>query len=176
MYQSSTCCKKTEARRGIELLGLPTVLNLQLLRFVYDVNTNSRKKVMISFPKELDPGKWLKRDDGVAGSAGGKRRKTAGSQGAAAQDGANKGMYDLEAVVLHIWARSVQGHYIAHVKHPVSADWWRFNIEQVISLQDDEHFGNDAALAKVSTKRKPQDRCAPPSHAGALAQRPPTQL
>ena len=160
MYQCSTCCKKTEARRGIELLGLPTVLNLQLLRFVYDVNTNSRKKVVssISFPKELDLGKWLKRDDGVAGSAGGKRRKTAGSQGAAAQDGANKGMYDLEAVVLHTGASAVQGHYIAHVKHPVSADWWRFDDEHVISLQDDEYFGNDAALAKASKKRKPQDQ------------------
>jgi ubiquitin carboxyl-terminal hydrolase 48 len=160
MYQCSTCCKKTEARRGIELLGLPTVLNLQLLRFVYDVNTNSRKKVVssISFPKELDLGKWLKSEDGVAGSAGGKRRKTTGSQGAAAQDGANKGMYDLEAVVLHTGASAVQGHYVAHVKHPVSADWWRFDDEHVISLQDDEYFGNDAALAKASKKRKPQDQ------------------
>ena len=82
------------------------------------------------------------------------------AQGAAASESATKGscIYDLEAVVLHTGASAVQGHYIAHVKHPVSADWWRFDDEHVSSLQDDDHFGNDAALAKARKKRKPQEQ------------------
>ncbi len=51
---------KTDAERGIELLELPHVLNLQLMRFVYDMKSNSRKKVHspITFPLTLDLTKY----------------------------------------------------------------------------------------------------------------------
>ena len=165
-YQCSACDKKTEARRGIELLGLPAVLNLQLLRFVYDVNSNSRRKVssFVNFPKELDLSKWLKRSKQASSVGGGKRRKTASSacsdaaeesDGSAAAGGC---IYDLEAIVLHTGASAVQGHYVAHVKHPQTSVWLRFDDEHVSSLEDDEYFGNADALAKAQKKRKPEER------------------
>jgi ubiquitin carboxyl-terminal hydrolase 48 len=164
-YQCSTCQTKTEARRGIELLGLPVVLNLQLLRFVYDVKTNSRRKVSstVNFPMTLDISKWLKNGNGNL-AAGGKRRKTgvSESRGGAVDDqtaslAEGSCIYELEAVVLHTGASAVQGHYMAHVRHPIKSSWWRFDDEHVSSLQDDEYFGNAEALAKARKKRKPQD-------------------
>ncbi len=55
-YACDSCGMKTDAERGIELLELPSVLNLQLMRFVYDVKSNSRKKIHtpITFPLTLD--------------------------------------------------------------------------------------------------------------------------
>ena len=44
------CGARHDASRAIELLSLPPVLCLQLLRFVYDVATNSKKKVAPSPP------------------------------------------------------------------------------------------------------------------------------
>jgi len=43
-YLCEVCNGKRDATRQIELLALPPVLTLQLLRFVYDVETNSKKK------------------------------------------------------------------------------------------------------------------------------------
>ena len=164
-YECGKCEKKTEARRGIELLRLPTVLNLQLLRFVYDANTNTRKKVVsfINFPKELDLGTWL--ENGESAAASGKRHKVASAArgGGAAGEFASRAreesaagscIYDLEAVVMHTGASAVQGHYIAHVQHPRTKTWWRFDDEHVSSLQDDEYFGGAEALAKARKKRK----------------------
>ena len=58
---------------------------------------------------------------------------------------------------MHTGASAVQGHYIAHVKHPVSGNWLRFDDEHVSSLQDDEYFGNKDALAKARKKRKDRE-------------------
>ena len=167
-YQCGQCDKKTEARRGIELLGLPAVLNLQLLRFVYDANSNSRRKVSsaINFPKVLDLNKWLKRSN-LAGSAGGAKRRKASISGRVGGGDAAEDtecvaigccIYDLEAIVLHTGASAVQGHYVAYVKNPMTAAWLRFDDEHVSSLEDDEYFGNDEALIKAKKKRKAEER------------------
>lgn len=42
--ECETCNAKHDANRAIELVSLPPVLCLQLLRFVYDIETNSKKK------------------------------------------------------------------------------------------------------------------------------------
>ena len=43
-YLCEVCDGKRDATRQIELLALPPVLTLQLLRFIYDVETHSKKK------------------------------------------------------------------------------------------------------------------------------------
>ena len=166
MYQCSACDKKTEAQRGIELLSLPEVLNLQLLRFVYDVKSNSRKKVSstINFPKVLNLSKWFKPPDLHVPAVGGDKGQKNATRGRVMPSPAAVGsweetecVYELEATVMHTGASAVQGHYIAHVKHPVSGNWLRFDDEHVSSLQDDEYFGNKDALAKARKKRKDRE-------------------
>ncbi len=44
-YFCEDCDNKRDARRFIKLTDLPRVLNLQLLRFVYDRNTGTKKKL-----------------------------------------------------------------------------------------------------------------------------------
>jgi ubiquitin carboxyl-terminal hydrolase 48 len=44
-YFCEDCDKKRDAKRFIKLTDLPRVLNLQLLRFVYDRNTGTKKKL-----------------------------------------------------------------------------------------------------------------------------------
>ena len=54
-YLCEVCNGKRDATRQIELLSLPPVLTLQLLRFVYDVETNSKKKARASHPPLISP-------------------------------------------------------------------------------------------------------------------------
>ena len=49
-FRCDTCAEKRDATRQISLLALPPVLCLQLIRFVYDVNSNSKKKVRGCYP------------------------------------------------------------------------------------------------------------------------------
>jgi ubiquitin C-terminal hydrolase len=44
-YFCSDCNSKQEASRGIVLSSLPPVLNIHLIRYVFDINTGSKKKV-----------------------------------------------------------------------------------------------------------------------------------
>ena len=55
-FLCETCDGKRDAARRICLEVLPPVLTLQLLRFVYDVTTYTKKKVStaIDFPEYLD--------------------------------------------------------------------------------------------------------------------------
>ena len=68
-YACDTCSVKTTARRTFELTTPPEVLNLQLLRFVYDQKTANRKKVKdaIVIPDLLDLSALM----GRAGGGGG---------------------------------------------------------------------------------------------------------
>jgi ubiquitin carboxyl-terminal hydrolase 48 len=44
-YYCDNCMNKTNAKRFTKITDLPPVLNLQLLRFVYDRNSGVKKKL-----------------------------------------------------------------------------------------------------------------------------------
>lgn len=61
-YLCEQCDRKEDAVRAIELLRLPPVLSIQLLRYVYDARTGQRKKIKnaVSLPMTLDMGPRLR--------------------------------------------------------------------------------------------------------------------
>ena len=60
-FYCENCASKQPATRGAELYAAPAALCVQLKRFVFDLQTLSRKKVTsaISFPLELDLADWI---------------------------------------------------------------------------------------------------------------------
>lgn len=108
-YFCSSCCAKQNAMRRIVLKTLPPVLNLQLLRFVFDRQTGTKKKLnsVIEFPDLLDMNDFMKLES------------------------PEDGIYNLTAVLIHRGLSAHSGHYIAHIFDQESEVWCRFNDEDV---------------------------------------------
>ncbi|CAO3575229.1 unnamed protein product [Mortierella alpina] len=105
-YACSTCGSLQDASREIKLQALPPVLNIQLMRFVYDGQSSKRKsKDTIRFPRSID-------FSGVLHS-----KETA--------------IYDLSAVLVHSGASAHSGHFLAHVLDQRSQKWFVLNDEEV---------------------------------------------
>ncbi|XP_028393956.1 ubiquitin carboxyl-terminal hydrolase 48-like [Dendronephthya gigantea] len=105
-YHCSYCKSKQDATRYIKLKELPPVLNLQLLRFVFDRKTGCKKKLNTSiwFPELLNMKEYVDAD----------------------MEGC---VYDLAAVLIHRGLSAYSGHYVAHIKDKKSCVWYRFNDE-----------------------------------------------
>ncbi|CAM9588767.1 unnamed protein product [Ectocarpus sp. 4 AP-2014] len=60
-YNCEKCGKKQDAETMTELVRLPPVLSLQLVRYEYDLKTMAKKKIKaaISLPPTLDMGARL---------------------------------------------------------------------------------------------------------------------
>lgn len=110
-YMCSNCNTKQDATRAIELKKLPPVLNLQLLRFVFDLKTGSKKKLnsCIQFPDVLDMTEYMP------------ERETT--------------IYDLNAVLIHRGQSAYSGHYVAHIKGNDSQNWFKFNDEEIEKIK-----------------------------------------
>lgn len=111
-YNCSRCQKAQSANRKIILKSLPPTLNLQLLRFVYDVQRNVRQKLNshIIFPEVLDMSQFLENcPTPMEGSS----------------------IYILTAVLIHRGSSPHSGHYIAHIKDRITKDWYKFNDDSV---------------------------------------------
>ncbi|RKP09511.1 ubiquitin specific protease 48 isoform b, partial [Thamnocephalis sphaerospora] len=100
IYHCGVCGSKQDAARSLHLKRLPPVLNFQLMRFVYDMETYTKKKsdAAIRFPAVLDM-RHFSVDDGDGTSDNGKDL-----------------VYELTAVLIHQGAYAHYGHYIAHVR------------------------------------------------------------
>ena len=101
-YMCSTCERKQDAVRKIELKRLPKVLTLQLLRFVYSCNQHGEfEKVKdsknVEFSEELDLSPFLSKEDMGAQNANGCR-------------------YVLKAVIMHNGSSAYSGHYTAMIR------------------------------------------------------------
>ncbi|XP_070561679.1 ubiquitin carboxyl-terminal hydrolase 48-like isoform X2 [Ptychodera flava] len=107
-YLCERCNSKQNASRRIQLHKLPTVLNLQLLRFIFDRQTGHKKKLntYIQFPEVLDITPYLVNKDVEV-------------------------LYDLTAVLIHRGPSAYSGHYIAHIKDKDSGTWYKFNDEEI---------------------------------------------
>ena len=100
-----------DATRCVRLKDLPPVLNLQLNRFIFDMQTGNKKKLnsQVQFPEELDMSKFL--------------REPEGSQ-----------VYHLTGVLMHVGSDANHGHYLAHIQEAHTADWYKFSDVQVERL------------------------------------------
>lgn len=124
-YMCSQCKTKQNAIRIIQLQKLPPVLNLQLLRFVFDKQTGQKKKLnsFIQFPEVLDMTEYAK-GSGVELSL--------------------PVVYDLSAVLIHRGISAYSGHYIAHIKDRSTQAWYKFNDEEIEKMQGRNlHLGNE---------------------------------
>ncbi|XP_071502708.1 ubiquitin carboxyl-terminal hydrolase 48-like [Diadema antillarum] len=112
-YLCERCNCKQNATRCIKLKTLPPVLNIQLLRFVFDRHSGTKKKLnnFLQFPEELDMSKHLPR----------REKQT---------------VYDLQAVLIHRGPTAYSGHYIAHIRsHGDSGAWFKFNDEEIQKME-----------------------------------------
>ncbi|KAL4227011.1 CDC5 cell division cycle 5-like protein [Mactra antiquata] len=110
-YMCSYCNTKQDATRAIELKSLPPVLNLQLLRFVFDIKTGCKKKLnsCIQFPDVLDMTEYTPNKEPT--------------------------IYDLNAVLIHRGQSAYSGHYVAHIKGNDSQNWYKFNDEDIEKIK-----------------------------------------
>jgi len=110
-YYCEDCRCKQDATRCVRLLNLPTVLNLQLNRFIFDMQTGRKKKLnsYVQFPEELDMSQYVNQPAGTH-------------------------MYSLSGVLMHIGAEANHGHYVAHIHESSSGRWFKFSDAQVERL------------------------------------------
>lgn len=136
-YNCSHCQKAQSAHRKIILKSLPPTLNLQLLRFVYDVQRNVRQKLnsYITFPEILDMNPYLKGIDSKSKSLDLSVKNSnnyLSINGTSSRSQTNKSnIYILSAVLIHRGSSPHSGHYIAHIKDRISKDWYKFNDDSV---------------------------------------------
>lgn len=144
-YNCGHCQRAQSAHRKIILKSLPPTLNLQLLRFVYDVQRNVRQKLNshIVFPEVLDMEPYLNNNNidnnNIISNTNGKSNSYIGSQNSITRqqyqqqqlNNNKSNIYFLSAVLIHRGSSPHSGHYIAHIKDRISKDWYKFNDDSV---------------------------------------------
>jgi ubiquitin carboxyl-terminal hydrolase 48 len=112
-YSCDTCDSLQDATRRIEIERLPPVLNLQLLRFQFDMGTLDKKKVhtTVSFPLALDMSAFVKPEAGAA----------------AAPVPAPTMEYELFVVLVHRGNSANGGHFVCHASPEGSGKWFEFD-------------------------------------------------
>ncbi|KAF9121814.1 hypothetical protein BGW39_010236 [Mortierella sp. 14UC] len=140
-YSCSHCQSLQDATRTIKVGKLPKVLNVQLMRFVYDTTTWTKKKSkdMIRFPETIDFGGLL------------------GSQLAV--------LYDLSAVLVHSGPSAHSGHFMAHVLDKTSNKWFVLNDEEVTEFDstqfDPQDYTESGSKVKAKAKKMTMKAGAP---------------
>ncbi|KAG9070684.1 hypothetical protein KI688_008223 [Linnemannia hyalina] len=139
-YSCSFCESLQDATREIKLDILPKILNIQLMRFVYDVTTSTKKKSKdtIRFPLTID------------------FSKLTGSQ--------TSTLYDLSAVLVHSGPSAHSGHFMAHVLDKPLNKWFVLNDEEVTQFdstvfdpQDYAETGSESKAKKTTIKAGASD-------------------
>ncbi|KIJ69021.1 hypothetical protein HYDPIDRAFT_178940 [Hydnomerulius pinastri MD-312] len=115
-YSCTPCSSLQPATRYTSLRSLPPVLHFSLLRFVYDFESEERKKVKhaVVFPMVLDMGRFVSGGGGEKGGGG--------------------NVYELRGVLLHKGASAYHGHYEAQVLDTASKTWFQFDDETVTKI------------------------------------------
>ena len=136
-YQCDKCGKLVDADRRRVFEDLPPVLNLQLLRFIYDPETYIKKKLNnpFSFPQILDLRTYCNYPNG---------------------ESIEDNIYELSAVLLHLGESPLHGHYVAQIRDESTNNWYTFD-DINISPCDIENVGDikqDKEWKKVSSESK----------------------
>jgi ubiquitin carboxyl-terminal hydrolase 48 len=114
-YYCGGCQSKQDATRCVRLSNLPPVLNLQLNRFIFDMQTGRKKKLnsFVQFPEVLDMSSYLR------------------------QPSSDSNTYHLTGVLMHVGAEANHGHYIAHIQEAglTGQHWFKFSDAYVEKLE-----------------------------------------
>ncbi|XP_020857500.1 ubiquitin carboxyl-terminal hydrolase 48-like [Phascolarctos cinereus] len=145
-YFCKNCQSKQNATRKIRLLSLPCILNLQLMRFVFDRQMGHKKKLntYIGFSELLDMEPYMEHKEGIC-------------------------VYELSAVLIHRGISAYSGHYIAHVKDPQTGEWYKFSDEDIEKMEGKKlQLGIEEDLApSKSQTHKP--KCGKGTHCSGNA-------
>lgn len=162
-YNCSHCQKAQSAHRKIILKSLPPTLNLQLLRFVYDVQRNIRQKLnsYIVFPEKLDMNPYLKDVNSKSRNnnldiSGRSNNYSYSDNRYLSMNGLSSGLrnnksniYILSAVLIHRGSSPHSGHYIAHIKDRVTQDWYKFNDDSVEKIGPQLQVSTDGEAISI---------------------------
>lgn len=123
-YFCESCGIRVDATRFIKLHSLPSVLNLQLKRYIFLPKTTTKKKItsVFGFPRVLNMQKHL---------------------GSSTDTSL---VYELSAILIHKGTAVNSGHYVAHIKDEKSRHWWEFDDEHVSKLGL-HPFGENSSLS-----------------------------
>ncbi|KAJ1562286.1 Ubiquitin carboxyl-terminal hydrolase 48, partial [Cladochytrium tenue] len=134
-YFCEACQEKQDAKRAIRIRSLPEVLNLQLVRFVFDAKTMTRKKTrsLVAFPASLDLSPFISSDG---------------------PDLQPSHIYDLAAVLMHKGAAAHAGHFVARILDKSDEDV--NELEPVCFEFDDEAKASSKKMATLA----PDSPCA----------------
>jgi ubiquitin carboxyl-terminal hydrolase 48 len=110
-FYCNFCQQKSDATRTVYLENLPPVLNLQLMRFIYDAATHTKKKLhtIVEIPKILEFQLMASSGSGCATTVA----------------------YELSGIVSHFGENTHSGHYIAELRDEVTGAWYKFNDKAV---------------------------------------------
>ena len=127
-YMCQRCNGKQNATRSIVLKSLPPVLNLQLLRFVFESRVKKKLSSCIQFPDVLDLRDLVCNDPNA--------------------------VYELTAVLIHRGPSAYSGHYVAHIKAKDNQAWFKFNDEEVEKIKGRNlQLGNEEELTDSKQKK-----------------------
>jgi ubiquitin C-terminal hydrolase len=128
-YWCVDCRTKTNAMRNVSFSKLPNVLNLQLCRYVFDRNTQTKKKLTdrVQLPHLL------------------KITSTQDSEPRA---------YRLCSVMKHLGTSAYHGHYIADAMDWQTGFWFQFNDEKVERIGTDWTSSEKGGSLSYDSKEK----------------------
>ena len=128
-YACEKCKRNVDAGRSVELVSVPPVLHIQLIRFVFDMKTGKEKiSDQVAIPIEINMGDYLAspKKENFSGLFGGARKEAI--------------WYDLHSVICHCGVSANGGHYIVYIRS--GAKWWRLDDKKVAKMdwQDSWYF------------------------------------
>ncbi|CAM9717071.1 unnamed protein product, partial [Scytosiphon promiscuus] len=130
-YNCESCGRKQDAMTMTELVRLPPVLSLQLVRYEYDYKTMEKKKIKaaVSLPPTLDMGPRIgPQGEGESGaSVGGASVSPASGEKGRGEEF----VYDLRCVLYHKGSNVHSGHIVAEVHDSATDTWTLFDDEKV---------------------------------------------
>lgn len=150
-YRCENCGGLEDGVRAVALRSLPPVLNVHLMRFVYDPQTARKKKLVqaVRCPLTLDLSPF------VENPSGGEDNMV---------DSSADAVYDLFAILTHKGRSAYGGHYVAHIKD--GDDWWLFDDDSVTKesadfisqLEAEDHDSDNDKEGSSSSKKRRQKK------------------
>uniref|UniRef100_A0A6B2KXK6 Ubiquitin carboxyl-terminal hydrolase n=1 Tax=Arcella intermedia TaxID=1963864 RepID=A0A6B2KXK6_9EUKA len=109
-YICEKCAAPRTVKRKAIITSLPSVINVHLLRFIFNKGQGQKIKLMnnITYPLEMDFGQYVENKEPA--------------------------MYELFAVIFHVGESANVGHYVAHIKE--GNNWWLIDDSTITSLKE----------------------------------------
>ncbi|KAI8897304.1 hypothetical protein BC833DRAFT_621347 [Globomyces pollinis-pini] len=132
-YMCGTCQTKQDANRMVFLASLPTTLNIQINRFIFDMETYTKKKnsASIGFPSILNMSEYFPNQD-------------------------HSFKYNLKSVLLHHGGDANSGHYVSRIFDSKIGKWIEFD-DKVVKILDAPDFQFDTEEEKQLPTEKDSD-------------------